>query len=450
MVSNRDSHGDRAPDDVVLAGLQQVEHDYRDMQRKSQDHSSALTQAQGDLAHAQDENTRLSKRLLTAQRHLREERKQAKQQRERAQHLTEALKHIHRALFRGDVHDLILRACLELSGATRGLYVTVDTSGDRLQVRSVVDVDGYPGEEPSAFIQALCRRALDNEDTFIANKASDFEGLPKPESAAERFRQCVVAPVVLRKDLNGVVLVADRQHGQFREQDVDALVSVGDQASVAVENLRLQHELQRAYLITVTTLADAMEVKDAYTHGHCEQVARYSRLIAQRLQLSHDQQSVVWYAALLHDVGKIGVSDSILNKPGALLPDESELVRAHVRIGHTLLHPIPMLTLVADAVLHHHEWYDGSGYPNGLRGVEIPIASRIVGTVDAYCAMITKRSYKEAFSHEAACEELRHCVGTQFDPTVVEAFLEILATYPDHTLHHDEMHQFPHLPGLGR
>lgn len=450
MVSNRDSHGDRAPDDVVLAGLQQVEHDYRDVQRQSQDHTSALRQAQGDLAQAQDENTRLSQRLLTAQRHLREERKQAKQQRERAQHLTEALKHIHRALFTGDVHDLILRACLELSGATRGLYVTVDPSVNRLQVRSAVDVAGYPREEPSAFIQALCRRVLDDEETFIANKLSDFEDLPEPASPDERFHQCVVAPVVLLKDLNGIVLVADRRHGVFREQDVEALVSVGDQASVAVENARLQHELQRAYLMTVTTLADAMEVKDAYTQGHCDQVAQYARLIAERLRLSQNQQSVTWYAALLHDVGKIGVSDSILNKPGALLPEESELVRSHVRIGHTLLQSIPMLNAVADAVLHHHEWYNGSGYPSGLRAEEIPIASRIVGTVDAYCAMITRRSYKEAYSHEVACEELRNCAGIQFDPEVVEAFLEILQKYPDAVEPHDELHRFPHLPGVGR
>jgi HD-GYP domain-containing protein (c-di-GMP phosphodiesterase class II) len=144
------------------------------------------------------------------------------------------------------------------------------------------------------------------------------------------------------------------------------------------------------------------------------------------MALSDHDRAVVCYAALLHDVGKIGVSDGVLNKPGPLLPEERELMRAHVRVGHDLLASVPALQPIAGVVLHHHERWDGGGYPDGLRGEEIPLASRIVAVVDAYCAMITRRSYKEAYDVDHARQELARCAGTQFDPRVVELFLAAL------------------------
>jgi HD-GYP domain-containing protein (c-di-GMP phosphodiesterase class II) len=232
--------------------------------------------------------------------------------------------------------------------------------------------------------------------------------------------------VVLMADLDGVIVACDRVEGEFDRHDADSLLSIGDQAAVAVRNRRLERELQRAYLATVSMLADAVEAKDPYTHGHCEMASRYARLVSERLGLPAYEQAVVCYSALLHDVGKIAVSDGVLNKPGPLLPEERELMRAHVRVGHDLLLAVPALGPVADIVLHHHEWYDGHGYPDGLRGEQIPMAARIVAAVDAYCAMITRRSYKEAYTDAHARAELIQGAGTQFDPRVVEALLAVL------------------------
>ena len=176
--------------------------------------------------------------------------------------------------------------------------------------------------------------------------------------------------------------------------------------------------------------------------------SRYARLVAARLDLTEHDRALVCYGALLHDVGKIGVSDGVLNKPGPLLPEEVELMRAHVRVGYDLLRNVPALQEVADVVLRHHERFDGQGYPDGIRGEEIPMPSRIVAVVDAYCAMITRRSYKDAYPDADARAELRRCSGTQFDPQVVEAFLEVLDTPESVDADDDNFSECGLLPGF--
>jgi putative nucleotidyltransferase with HDIG domain len=179
----------------------------------------------------------------------------------------------------------------------------------------------------------------------------------------------------------------------------------------------------RAYAAVLALLAECVEVQDPYTRDHCEQVSQYARLAAERLALSDDEKHVAACAALLHDIGKVGVQKSVLNKPGPLLPEERAHVETHVRIGYDMLNELPGLQPVAEAVLYHHERFDGSGYPHGLAGTQIPVASRIVAVVDAYCAMLDRRSYKEAYTPARARTELLRCAGTQFDPVIVRAVL---------------------------
>ncbi len=206
------------------------------------------------------------------------------------------------------------------------------------------------------------------------------------------------------------------------EQSVRSLFIVGTEADVPEGDILRRRELD-ACASTIARLADAVNAKDAYTQEHCERVSRYARRAAQALGLSSDDTRIACYAALLHDVGKVGVSDQVLNKPGPLTDDERTLVQTHTCIGYDLLMALPALREIATAVLHHHERYDGQGYPAGLAGDDIPIASRIVATIDAYCAMIDERSYKKAFSPAYARAELLRCAGTQFDPIVVAAVL---------------------------
>jgi len=421
---------DRPEDDLVLSRMHAAADAYREAraewerERGAQDRALAALLAERDAAVAARD---------AAESEARSARAAFERQCARAEALHAALKDIHRSLFQGNVYEMILRSCLTITGASRGLYVVRRTTDGRLRVRASVGAETGAGTEtnaePTPFVEALCKRVLEGNEPLVCNDGAGdgAPGLP-PAGEGERFRNYAASPVVLLRNLDGILIVADKEMGGFDPEDVETLLSVGDQAAVAVENRHLEQQLQHAYVATVSLLADAVEAKDPYTHGHCEMASRYARLVAERLNLPEADQAVVCYAALLHDVGKIGVSDGVLHKPGPLLPEEVQLMRAHVRVGHDLLSGVPALRAIADIVLHHHERYDGTGYPDGLRGEEIPIPARIVAAVDAYCAMITRRSYKEAYTDEVARAELARCAGSQFDPDIVDALLAVLDT----------------------
>jgi putative nucleotidyltransferase with HDIG domain len=461
MDAHTDARPNGASDDPVLSLLDAAAGAYRSHELALR---SELELSRADARATASEAERLRAELNAARaeaQSIRDEARRAREeleaahaaferQRERAEALRHALVGVHRALFGGNVYEMILRACVQITGATRGVYVS-SREGGRMRVRAALEVDGYPEREPSPFVRALCERVIERNEPLVCNGPTEngVQGIDPPTDETEHFRNLIVSPVLLLKDLDGVVIVGDKRAGSFDPHDVETLLAVGHHAGVAVENRRLEDALQRAYVSTVSVLADAVEAKDPYTHGHCEMASRYARLVAARLGLSEHEQALVCYAALLHDVGKIGVSDGVLNKPGPLLPEETELMRAHVRVGHDLLRNVPVLRSVAEVVLRHHERYDGGGYPDGLRGDEIPLPARIVAVVDAYCAMITRRSYKEAYTEQHARDEVRRCAGSQFDPRVVDAFLGVLDTPAAADHDDDPWAECLLLPGLG-
>ena len=162
--------------------------------------------------------------------------------------------------------------------------------------------------------------------------------------------------------------------------------------------------------------------------GHARRVAFYSGLIAHRLELSEEEHEHVRIGAFLHDIGKVGVPTDLLVRPGALAPAERKLVEKHPEIGARLLKPLYMPAAVSSAILHHHEWWDGTGYPAGLAGSEIPLAARIIGVADAFDAMSSNRPYREALSRYVIVAELRRFAGKQFDPDITKEFLAVLGT----------------------
>jgi hypothetical protein len=191
------------------------------------------------------------------------------------------------------------------------------------------------------------------------------------------------------------------------------------------EALALRNE--KLFLQAVKSQVTALDVKDNYTARHSAAVARWATDIAEALSLSKRDQSVVHLASLVHDVGKIGVPDEVLNHPGRLEADAWRMVETHCQNGHKILKTIDQFDELAEVILYHHEKYDGSGYPHGLVGVDIPLISRIICVADSYSAMVSDRPYRKALPVRAAKNELRKCAGTQFDPEIVRAFLEVLA-----------------------
>lgn len=187
-----------------------------------------------------------------------------------------------------------------------------------------------------------------------------------------------------------------------------------------------RRQTERISLQTIKTLSTTVETKNLYSKGHSQRVADYSALIARELGWDEARVSNLRNAAYMHDVGMIGIPDSIVNKPTRLSEEEYAIIRRHTLIGADILKDITLIDHVADVAHYHHERYDGTGYPEGLRDEEIPIEARIVAVVDSYDAMNSKRIYRDALAKEAILCEFENCSGTQFDPAIVAIFVRLL------------------------
>ncbi len=229
----------------------------------------------------------------------------------------------------------------------------------------------------------------------------------------------------------GTLLVARRRQPEgeatsFRREEERLLETLAEMAGNALQRAWTHEQLEAAYIETVLALANAMDARDTYTGNHSQRLATWAEATARELGYSEEEIEAIRWGALLHDIGKIGVPDAILRKPGPLNDEERAVIERHPEIGAEIVAPVKRLVHVAPIIRAHQEHWDGNGYPDGLRGEAIPLGARVLAVVDAYGAIIDERPYKKAGSHEEAVAELKRCAGTQFDPQVVEAFLRVL------------------------
>jgi putative two-component system response regulator len=233
-----------------------------------------------------------------------------------------------------------------------------------------------------------------------------------------------------------MVTVEDRPEAQLRgiEAEADAYLhkpvdaeQLAARVRVLLRAKRRNDQLERAEDV-IFALARAVEAKDAYTVGHLERMPRYATAIGERMGLSGRDLLALRYGALLHDVGKVGVDAEIIRKDGPLTPEEYALVRQHPLIGERIVQPLRLAAMVGPIVRHHHEHWNGRGYPDGLAGEMIPLGARIVAVADAFDAMTSQRPYNQIVSAAAAAERLREGAGSYWDPQIVAIFLEWLAT----------------------
>ena len=318
---------------------------------------------------------------------------------------------------RGTFHDpsdtkqLVLQAAMSMLDADRGLLLgRHDADGDgNLDVICAIGFgERDPEEDP--FVQQIGGRTLNEDETV-------------------REANAVAMPVYIADEFDGAMICA-KDSGDFNDFDDEVLLALGDHAGAVLDAGRLRGDLRSAYLGTIRALADAIEAKDPGVRYHSEDVARYAAGVAARLDLDPDRREALQFGSLLHDVGKIGISERILLKPGRLTEEEFNVIKLHPRIGHRIVAGIPALTGLGPAILHHHERFDGNGYPAGLAGERIPLEARIVGVADSFSAMIADRPYSQGRSAEEACGELERCAGTQFDPEVVRLFVEEVRKQP--------------------
>lgn len=257
-----------------------------------------------------------------------------------------------------------------------------------------------------------------------------------------KAKLCV--PCYFKRDLLGILVLGEKITGEtFTREEMGLFMTLANNAAMAIANAQLIENLHqkveeikelylkehRIFIHTAIALAAAIDARDPYTHGHTERVTNYALAIAKELvglpeiEAYSNFRETLQIAALLHDIGKIGIPDRVLNKHNRLTPEEYEEIKKHSVIGATILNPIKELRDVSREVRAHQECYDGSGYPDGLKGNGIPLIARIIGVADAFDAMTTNRSYRKGRSAEEALQELKRCSGSQFDPVIVGAFL---------------------------
>lgn len=284
-----------------------------------------------------------------------------------------------------------------------------------------------PNLEPPA-AQQVYKRVAQAEAPFLL-KRGDVTLTYEARVALEldQAHTLCLAPLRVNTELVGILVLGEtRGQEVFHLDKVRLTGAIADLVASVIHRERLHHRLEDSYVETILALTRTLEARDPYTAGHSNKLVELVEKTGRRMGITAARLKSLRWAALLHDIGKIGVPDEILRRPGPLTEEEWEIMKQHPQIGADIILPVSQLAHVAPFVLAHHERYDGSGYPYGLKGEEIPLEARVLSVVDAYCAMTDGRIYRAAKTHEDACAELVRCAGNHFDARVVEEFLTLI------------------------
>lgn len=312
-----------------------------------------------------------------------------------------------------DIYEKTVMLVNEVLNADVAGYYIVDHDSDELILyKTKANRDGVAADQKVALAPALLTEMKQGRRHFVReNKA--------------------YSSLVIKGECVGAVMMACKTNGHprknyFTQDDIYFLKFIADKASMQIENRMLYESLFEGVLDTLTSLIVAVNRRDMYTEDHCKRVAKMCSLLADRLGATDYQKDEVRVVAPIHDVGKVGIPDSVLLKPSQLSESEYGLMKNHSVFGEEIINRFDILSNEAKITRHHHERFDGTGYPDGLAGNLIPYCSRLIAVCDAYDAMTTDRPYRRGISVDEAVEEIKLCRGRQFDPDMTDAFLEMI------------------------
>lgn len=324
--------------------------------------------------------------------------------------------------------ELILETVTEaLAGKVGVLLLLDDVQKKGLVVKTVYGAEYDPGRQMKIKI-------LENTtfDAVLNSKRGALVSQANPDEVVSRTHMdlfqapLVCTPLIMKDKVIGILSVSGRRNNKdFEETELGLLSNLAAQTAVSIENSRLNKDIEKTYFETISALALAVDAKDKYSHGHLDRVARHCVLIARKLGLDEQDIQTLRDGARLHDLGKIGIPDEVLNKRESLNQHDWELMRKHTEIGESIIKPIRSLQNLCDIIRHHHEKLDGAGYPDGLKGDEITPLVRILMVADIYDALTSDRPYRSRMTRQKAFEELRK-MKDQIDQDIVEVFIEAL------------------------
>jgi len=321
--------------------------------------------------------------------------------------------------------ESILQMSTKILNAHVGLMMVKQKNGEGLELKYVTN-----GGHEKAFWEQSIHQAI-SQHVYESGKSlllPDFKADGRFSNGDGTYvpRTVLYVPLQAKGKVIGIIGMIDRNDERnFSVSDLELLTTISCEAAVALENSNLYNALRKSYFDAITALVNAIEAKDPYTFGHSERVTKLALAVGKHLNLNEKSLEVIRHAGILHDVGKIGVSLNILHKTVDLTYDEMMIIREHSQIGCRIIDHIDFLKDVKDGIRHHHERYDGTGYPDGVGPVHISLETKILSVADSYDAMTSDRPYRRAQSPEKAIEELRKSAGTQFDPKVVDAFIRV-------------------------
>lgn len=318
--------------------------------------------------------------------------------------------------------ELTVEITVDAMEAHTGILMLVDEKTGELFVKAT--------NRPNEKILNL-RIKIGEEAVGLVAKNKKSLSIPKLDNSEEKDNPfappLLCAPLLYQDKVLGVLSVSGKAKGKnFVEEELLILNNLASQTAVAVQNELLQQDAEKTYLETISALAIAVEARDTYSRGHLDRVSVYAVKTAEKLGLDSETIKNIKYAAQLHDVGKIGIADHILKKEGPLNDDERSTMHQHAIIGEGIIKPLRSLSNLCEFVRHHHEWIDGSGYPDKLKGDQISLGAKLLSVVDSFDAMTSDRPYRKGLSFDAAKEELKKYKGIRYDSKVVEAFLSVI------------------------